>query len=200
MNRFSRYWLLVPLILVALVARDWAERPETFETDETVDMQALEADYYLEDFTTRRFDEDGVLEYIVSGATLSHYPDDGRSEVETPRLELRRDDATWNMSGARGLFVNDPDIFKMLGDVEVVRTLSALNQAADRAVDDTRLVINTADLELELDNNAISTERPFEIRSDAWQLSGVGLRSSIDEGKLVLLSNVNGTYDAAVTE
>lgn len=200
MNRFSRYWLLVPIIVVVLVARDWAERPETFDTEETVDMQALEADYYLEDFTTRRYDENGNLEFIVSGATLSHFPIDDRSEIEAPRLELRRDDAVWKIRGASGLFVNDPDVFTMLGNVEMVRTRAAVEGETDLTGNGVRLTIDTADLELELDKNALSTEQPFEIRSDAWQLSGVGLRSMIDEGKLVMLSNVNGTYDAAVSE
>lgn len=217
-RRFSRYWLLVPLILVAIVARDWAERPQTFDTEETVDMRGTLADYYLEDFTTRRFDQAGALEYVVSGKTLSHYPDDNRSEVDAPRVELRRDGAIWNVRALSGRFDTEPDVFTLNGDVELVRTADATSAGASATVLSTtddpsatasnpaeaialgQIVIRTADLSLGLDSNEIRTDAPFEIESEAWQLSGVGLRSSIDEGKLVMLSNVNGTYDAAAIE
>ena len=189
-RRLSRYWLLVPLIVAALLSRDWVERPDSFELEETVDMRQSEADYYLEDFTTRRFDASGALEYIVSGASLSHYPDDGRSEVETPRVELYRPGTVWRVAAERGRLDVDPDVFTLLGEVRLER------DTADS--EDGPLTLRTSDVTLALDGNELRTDAPFEIVAETWRLAGVGLRSAIDAGKLELLSNVNGTFDVAV--
>ena len=232
----SRYWLLVPLILIAIVARNFVERPETFVIEETVDMRRSEADYYLEDFTTRRFDATGALEYVVAGDSLSHFPDGDVSEVIAPRVELRRPGAVWRVNAERGRFESDPDVFTLLGEVRLERFVidagagaspdgiapgeaSAEGTAADRPATDAAppderasadvppgigapldgpLTITTRDLALALDEDTVSTDAPFEIVANGWRLAGTGLRSTIDAGKLELLSNVNGTYDAAV--
>ena len=219
----SRYWLLVPLILVAIVARNFVERPETFVVEETVDMRRSEADYYLEDFTTRRFDANGALEYVVAGDSLSHFPDDDVSEVIAPRVELRRPGAVWRVNAERGRLETDPDVFTLLGDVRLEREVldapldAPANPGAsgddvspngppegapggplDAPVIDGPLTITTRDLALGLDDDTVSTDAPFEIVANGWRLAGTGLRSTIDAGKLELLSNVNGTYDAAV--
>ena len=192
----SRYWLLVPLILVAIVARNFVERPETFVVEETVDMRRSEADYYLEDFTTRRFDANGALEYVVAGDSLSHFPDDDVSEVVAPRVELRRPGAVWRVNAERGRLETDPDVFTLLGDVRLEREV--LDAPLDAPIVDGPLTITTRDLALGLDDDTVSTDAPFEIVANGWRLAGTGLRSTIDAGKLELLSNVNGTYDAAV--
>jgi len=91
MRLISRYWLLVPLLLLAIVIRDWVETtPETVEIEETIDMRATESDYYLEQFKTSKFDADGELEYEITGKTLAHYPIDDRSEVTEPSLVMHR--------------------------------------------------------------------------------------------------------------
>lgn len=204
LRSLGRYWLVVPLILVAIVARNWVERPETFVIEETVDMRRTEADYYLEDFATRRFDENGALEYLVTGDSLSHYPDDDVSEVLAPRVELRRPGALWRIDAERGRLESDPDVFTLLGDVRVERVVADAGDGAASDADGTPalvagpLTIVTRDLALALDGNEIRTEAPFEIVAEGWRLGGVGLRSTIDAGKLELLSNVDGTYDAAV--
>jgi len=206
----SRYWLLVPLILVAIVAREWVERPDTFEIEETVDMRRSEADYYLEDFRTRRFDASGALEYVVSGDSLSHFPDEDVSDVVAPRIELRRADVRWQAEAENGRFETDPDVFTLLGDVRLERVVTALpagDTVAESSSPDGQshdpvfggpVTITTRDLALALDTDEVSTDAPFEIVAPGWRLAGTGLRSTIDAGKLELLSNVNGTYDAAV--
>ena len=227
LRRGSRYWLLVPLILIAILARDWVERPVTFEGEETIDMRTTEADYYLEGFTTRRFDRDGALEYRISGETLSHYPDDGRSEVVAPRIELRRPGVLWQARADSGRLDIDPDVFTLLGDVQLERATTAGGQgvpanvgtspgqasgqmpegtseaASEQARSSVRtlasgpVTIFAKDLSIALDDNEVSTDSAFEVVAEGWRLAGVGLRSSIEEGKLVLLSNVNGTFDVA---
>lgn len=191
-RRLSGYWLIVPVLLALVLARDWVERPETFVVEETVDMRATEADYYLEDFVTRRFDPTGALEYVVRGATLAHYPDDDRSEVEAPRVELHRPEALWRARAERGRLDTEPDVFTLKGEVVLERLARG---APPRSPLPVALTVRTADLSLALESDELATDAPFEILAEGWRLEGVGLRSSIDAGKLVMLSEVRGRFD-----
>ena len=184
----SRYWLLVPLLLLVLVARNWVEdTPTSAGAESTIDMQATQSDYYLEDFVTQKFSVDGALEYEVSGDTLLHYPEDNRSEIIKPDVTLHRPPVTWKVVSEKGLLVKDPEIFTLQGDVRVERT--AHNQAV--------VQILTKDLSINTQSNLLSTTGKVTIDAETWELKADGLQSSIDSGKLKLLSNVKGHYEVA---
>ncbi len=184
----SRYWPLVPLLLLVLVARNYVEdAPTSVAAESTIDMQATQSDYYLEDFVTQKFSLSGALEYEVSGDTLLHYPEDNRSEINNPDLTLHRSSVTWKVVSDKGLLVKNPEIFTLQGDVRVERT--AQNQAA--------VQILTKDLSIDTQSNLLSTASKVTIDAETWQLEADGLQSSLDSGKLNLLSNVKGHYEVA---
>ncbi len=191
----SRYWLLVPLILVAIVVRNWVETPETLASEEPLAIQQLRADYYLEDFTTRRFDEAGTLEYLLSGDTLSHFPEDDRAEIRAPAMELHRPDARWDGRADAGTFVRAPDVVTLTGDVVLEREPTSPTSSGASARGS--LVVRADDLSVAVATNEISTAGPVEVVAPGWRLRAVGLQSSIDEGKLELLSEVHGRYEVA---
>lgn len=189
----ARYWLLVPLLLGTLLVRDWVEEPEGLVPEEPLEIQRLRADYYLQDFTTRRYDASGALEYLIRGDTLSHYPEDGRAEIDRPRMELHRDGASWSVRADDGTLVRDPtDTVTLSGDVRLERT--ALPDPAGLEPPP-RLEVRAADLSIAIDANEVSTDGPVEVSSPGWRLSAVGLRSSLDAGKLDLRSEVSGRYE-----
>ena len=184
----SRYWLLIPLLLAVIVVRDWVESaPVDIEVEATIDMRATHADYYLEQFKTRKFGVNGSLEYQVQGHTLSHYPADDRSEITRPEVVLHRDNVTWHIVSSRGELTRNPDVFRLLGEVTAQREL----------LDAEPLTIRTSNLHIDTQANQVHTDQPIEIIADGWQLRSVGLQSAIDAGKLNLLSNVTGHYEVA---
>ncbi|MEE9321845.1 MAG: LPS export ABC transporter periplasmic protein LptC [Granulosicoccus sp.] len=186
----SRYWLLIPLIMLTLVVRDWVETPSTVQVEETIDMRTSEADYYLEDFTTKKFDSTGKTEYIVRGETLSHYPASDSSEILAPEVELHRPEITWQIRSARGKLEHGSQVFTLQGDVTLQRRSTSGNP----------MLIRTEDLSVLIAANEVRTEQAIEIIADNWKLSSVGLQSAIDEGKLTLLSNVTGHFNVASPE
>jgi len=191
MRLISRYWLLVPLLLLAIVIRDWVETtPETVEIEETIDMRATESDYYLEQFKTSKFDADGELEYEITGKTLAHYPIDDRSEVTEPSVVMHRDAVKWEIDSNMGELLNNPSIFTLQGDVVVERETP--NSAP--------VVIRTEELSILTDDNEVRTDKAIEIVSETWNLRSIGLQSSLDEGKLNLLSSVTGRYEVGKTK
>lgn len=187
----SRYWLLVPLLLLAIVIRDWVETtPTLVEVEETIDMSQTKSDYYLEQFKTRKFDTQGNIEYEVSGQTLAHYPDDDRSEIIKPAVVLHREAVRWEVASNSGLLKKDPAIFTLQGDV-VLKRESPTGEP---------LTIRTEELSILTDDNEVRTDKPIEIVARTWQLRSIGLQSSLNEGKLNLLSEVSGRYEVEKSE
>jgi len=121
-SRFlSRYWLLLPILILVVIAVDRIEAPASIEVEETIDMRETQSDYYMSDFRTRKFGKEGNVEYTIEGKTLAHYPDNDRSEITAPKMQLNREGATWNISSENGRFDTNPDMFTLQGEVVVLR-------------------------------------------------------------------------------
>lgn len=188
----TRYWLLLPLLILTVVLLDRVETPETIETEATIDMRATESDYYLSDFTTRKFNVDGTIEYKLAGATLAHYPADDRSQISAPRVELRRDNVQWLITSRSGRFDPAPNLFTLTGDVTVTRVIASDQNKNENNEDS--VVLTTQVLRIATDDNRVETDQPVEIVAPTWQLTAKGLRTAIDDGQLRLLSDVVGQY------
>lgn len=181
----SRYWLLVPLIIIAIVVRDWVEAPATVADEATIDMKDTRSDYYLEEFVTRKFASNGSLEYELHGQSLAHYPEDDHSQIIKPVMTMHRPAASWHLVSGEGRFDTDPDVLTLQGDV----TMQRLSD------NDESITITTTDLQVETENNLVKTDKAITIKAPNWRLDAVGLQSAIDEGKLNLVSQVTGRYD-----
>jgi len=186
LTRFlSRYWLILPLLILVVIAIDRIETPETFEVEETIDMRETRSDYYMADFKTRKYRADGSIEYTIQGDTLAHYPDNDRSEIIAPKMQLHRPGAVWEISSSSGRFDTNPDLFTLQGGVVVHRTQS----------DSDPITIKTDSLTVATQSNQVSTDNAIEIVSAHWALKAVGMTSAIDDGTLTLLSSVSATFD-----
>jgi len=186
LTRFlSRYWLLLPILILVVIAVDRIETPEAIEVEETIDMRETRSDYYMSEFRTRKFGTDGQIEYTVEGDTLAHYPDNDRSEITAPKMQLNRPSATWNISSATGRFDTNPDLFTLRGEVVVLR----------QQLDANPITITTDSITVATESNQLSTEDAIEIVSTSWAVSAIGMTSAIDDGTLNLLSSVTARYE-----
>lgn len=191
MRWILRYWPIVPLLILAIWARNWVEdRPNPVVVEETINMRETQSDYYLEEFTTRKFDATGTLQYRVSGKSLLHFPEDDRSEITEPNVILLRDGVRWDITSATGEMLRKPDTFTLFGNVEIERAGSNNDTVS----------IRTESLSVHADNNEVSTDQPIEVIANGWRMRSIGLQSNIDDGKLIFLSEVTGHYDVAKPE
>lgn len=181
----SRYWFLFPLLVLVVIVVDRVEEPTDVAIEDTIDMRQTQSDYYLSGFTTRKFNISGQIEYVIRGSALAHYPDDDRSEISAPQLELYRAGSTWFVRSRAGRFDTDPDLFKLTGDV-------VLERNSDQA---DPIVIKTQSLTIETDANKVNTSEKIEIVAATWKVQATGLSSTIDDGKLQLHSDVTGRYE-----
>ena len=185
----SRYWLLVPLILAAILIRNWVEQPETLVPDAPLGLTVGQADYLLENFDTRHYDANGGLEYHLIGEMLAHYPEDNRAEITKPVLTLTRDQTTWLIIAQGGRLTREPDIVTLIGEVRIERTED------DGSIEP--ITILSRNVAVELDEDYLHTDEHVRVESRGVVVEADGLQSSIKEGKLELLSNVNARYDVA---
>lgn len=188
----TRYWLLLPLLIAVVVLLDRVERPDPIETEATLDMRQTQSDYYLSDFRTRKFDPEGNIDFIVEGKTLAHYPDDNRSQIKEPRVELRRGDILWLARSESGRFDPLPNLFTLAGGVIVERQLQS-NVSGN--ADEVSITITTQSLRIATEANLVETDDRIKISAPSWNLEATGLRTAIDEGQLSLLSEVIGRFE-----
>lgn len=185
-KRLYRYWYIVPLLLIAVLARDWAEKPQDAPLEETIDMTSTRADYYLEEFETRKLDANGLPRYTLNGATLIHYPADDVSEINWPNLTLYQQDSAWNLVSKQGRLTTNPEVFTLEGAVTMQRAATE---------DLAAIVIQTSNLRVYTIDNIVASDDHIEIRSVNWTLRAKGLESRIDDGTLSLMADVEGHYE-----
>ncbi len=186
----TRYWLLLPLLIITVVLIDRVETTDSVETEDTIDMRATESDYYLSEFTTRRFNVQGTVEYQLKGKTLAHYPADNRSQISEPQVELRRDNVKWLMTSKDGRFDPEPDLITLTGNVTVNRILPKGDENSNLG----DIVMSTQSLRIANSDNRVETDQEVEIVAPTWQLKATGLRTTIDDGRLQLLADVVARY------
>lgn len=191
MKYIYRYWILVPLLLFAVLSRNWVEeKPDGVSQEPTINMAASQADYYLEAFETRKLSADGRPEYVVTGDALSHYPEDDRSVIIKPRLVMYREEHIWTMDSPEGVLTPDPETFRFSGDVSMVREATTDNTPQGGAIR-----LQTRDVWVRTEENRVHTDQPVTVTSERWKLRSIGLESDIDAGILTLLSNVTARYE-----
>lgn len=187
----SRYWLLLPILIVVVVLLDRIETPTGIIVEDTIDMRETHSDYYMADFRSRKYSSDGEIEYTVEGDTLAHYPHNDRSEITAPRVELHRENTTWQIRSDKGQFDTDPDLFTLAGDV----TIKRLSGSGSDPV-----MIRTSTLTVATESNEVATDARIEITAPSWHLQATGMKSALDDGKLSLLSGVTGRYEVPPLE
>ena len=186
----SRYWLLVPLILAAILIRNWVEDPTTLVLEAPMAISESQADYLLEDFSTQHYDETGTLAYRLNGVRLAHFPDDGRAEITQPELTLTREPATWHVTADKGHLTREPNTVRLLGSVRIDRTLANTEGAEP-------ITILARNVAIALDTDELHTDEPVRIESPGMVVEANGLQSSVKAGKLSLHSGVSARYEVA---
>jgi len=190
----SRYWLLLPLLVLAVVLLDRVETPAVVATEDTIDMRDTQSDYYLSGFRSRRFGPDGQIEYMLTGETLAHYPIDDHSRITTPRLELRREDVLWFIESDTGRYDPAPNLFTLQGSVTLRRTFQGADEAISNSQPQT-IVMTTDTLRIATESNIVETDEMVDLRAPTWNLQARGMRTEIDASRLMLLSEVVGRFE-----
>ena len=103
-QRSSNTWTLLPLLLIAGLSF-WLVSAVAPEGRSSGALRH-DPDYWVDQFSIRRFDADGRLLSAFWGQKMTHYPDDDSTVVADPKLVFFREPAV-KMTASTGLVGKD---------------------------------------------------------------------------------------------
>lgn len=176
---------LFPLLVMALLAglTWWLERASQPDDGSSHRPLRHDPDFYVENFTLRRFDTNGRLQHDLTAVRMLHYPDDQTTEVFSPKLNYYGTGKTtvtarsaWLDKGGEHVRLDD--------DVRVVR-------AGAGGTPDT--VITTSVMHVVPDDEIAHTDAPVTITQGESVIHGVGLKANNKTQIAELFGPVRGT-------
>lgn len=144
-------------------------------------------DYRLAHMHVRVFDANGTLRYRLRAQRLVHYPSPERAELNAPLLHWypHPDAVPWVVRAPNGEVLDRGREVRLLGVVHIDRSASGTRRAVS---------ILTQNLAVWPHRSLARTAARVVVRSAGAELSGVGMRADFTQDRVVLLSDVHGTY------
>ena len=184
----SRHTVIAVLLLAAAGLSWWLMRSVEVTASGPQPPPAARhvSDYSMDDFTLSAMDDQGNLHYRLHARHMSHYLDDDTASLRRPDMTLYRGvQGTWNAVSDRGWIGPDQKHVVLSGDVLVWR---------DTPRQDDGLELETDVLHVTPDRQYAETARPVTIVQPAGITHAVGMRVSVEQGRMQLLSAVRGRY------
>ena len=159
----------------------------TQRDDDTRSVAAEEArGYYLSGARLIELGPDGQPRVVVRARSIEQQLADQSVLLEDLELDYTTARAgAWRVTAARGRMPSDRTSLQLAGDVHV---------AGSPELTGARVTIVTDELDYDTRANVVQTAAPVAIQFGTHALHGRGLRVALNDGRLRLESNVNGTF------
>lgn len=180
---------LFPLLLVLTLAllTFWLERL-TREEPAPPAPRRHDPDFIVEGFLLTEFGVDGKPVTTLSAAKMTHYPDDGSTELLSPRaVQTRPDEPRLRLSADRGTLTQDGNELLLFDNVLLLRDNPAGGEESR---------LRTSFLHLVSQRSLARTDREVEFVGPGRTLRGRGMDYDNRTGQLVLHAQVRGIYEA----
>ena len=117
-QRSSNIWSYIPLLLIAGLSfwLDSAVAPDNHGNGPL----RHDADYWVDNFSVKRFDRDGKPLNTLFGQKMTHFPDDDTTLIANPRVTFFRQ-PTVQLSAVTGLIGNDGKEITLTDNVHIRR-------------------------------------------------------------------------------
>lgn len=154
-----RILLSVLALGLAAIAAGWIyeSRQKSVDADSEIEIPD-NIDYYLTGMTLRAMNDDGRLDYSFSSPRLEHRPRNDTSYLETPSLQIFRNDEQWQVDSQQGRFQHEQNI--MLLNRRVVM---------ERAGPDA-LRLTTQSVRFEPDQDRVTVDSPLTVVSGGTRI------------------------------
>jgi LPS export ABC transporter protein LptC len=173
-------------VLLAGAAASWALMYGASEEDEPASEPAqIGVGYYATDARLTGTGEDGRILYRVAAATVAQSQGDG--SVDLQRVTIDYDPAArtpWNLRADAGRIPPGGKLIELAGNV-VAETRASGAPAA---------TIHTDYLEFDTSTDVAATDREVIIDYAGSAVRATGMRVTLAENRVELLSQVKGTY------
>jgi lipopolysaccharide export system protein LptC len=159
----------LPLLLLGSLAGLTFWLAQTTELPEEINTGRLrhDPDYFIENFSLRKLDPQGILHYSLVAKRMEHYPDDESSRIDQPKLtQTRPTRPTVVISADRGQLNSDGSEVRLQQNVRIERSASGKQEA---------LVATTSELLALPDEERARTDQPVHIVQGKSKLDGTGM-------------------------
>lgn len=145
-------------------------------------------DYYIEDFQMTSMDENGQPKRRLAAEYMEHYPNTNIKKLTSAYLVMYQSASpTWHVRAARARVSADNQVIDLLGEVRIWR--EGMSGVRD-------LEVETEQLTVYADSHYGETLKPVVIRTAHSESHGTGMQVYLDEGRLILKSQVRTRYEA----
>ena len=132
---WDRVALYMPLLTMAVLASGtyWLVRnTPAFSAPEVVKEVGHEADYFMQNFTIKTFEQSGSLQSEVAGTQARHFPDTDILEIDQARIRSVNADRQLTTATANRAYSNgDGSEVQLVGNARVIRESSQNAQGKD---------------------------------------------------------------------
>lgn len=146
-------------------------------------------DYYLNDFTLMKTDNNGNVRYHVTGQHLTHNQASGASDIYRPYIEARSNEGELvTINSQKATQAGNSGNMSLSGEIKVHKPLFK---------DSPEFTLTTQNLTYSPSTQTISSADDIALVSDQGYLRGTGFETKLDEQELRILSNVQAEFKPA---
>jgi lipopolysaccharide export system protein LptC len=186
--------MVMSLMIVLALGSFWLlEVMRRSSSDFVPNVPRSEPDFYVEKFSYVKMSRTGEARYHISGARLTHNPQDDSYDVELPVIN--------NKGSSNG----SPTIVRaerarIDGDNSKVHLYDNVHMDRPASPNSDRLQVKSEYMLVLPDEDVVRTDKPVEITLGQSTLNGIGMFANNATRELRLSSNVHGTYQARARE
>ena len=197
-ERLSTLVIIVLLALLALLTF-WLERVVQEITPVRDKPPAHEADYIADKLFATRMGLDGRVRDTLHAVKLTHYPDDDRTELASPRFVTYGREAPLAVTATQAKITGNVGNIYFMGNV-LVRRGAANTAGASRAAHAPggEMTVSTEYLHVMPDDNIAKTDRPVTLDDGQLRIHAGGMELNSDTRVVKLSGGVRGAYNANV--
>jgi len=179
--------LLGAIAAVLVAVGYWNVSPESFLDKPVAQVDESAIDYYAVNARSVQFTPEGKLQYEMTADKVEHMKASDVTLVTTPDLHLYRGNQfPWHVQSKRAEVNPDGTEVELIDAVRVART--------DERKRDT--IITTTRMTVFPQKEYAQTEQAVRIDGAGGTTTGKGMKAYLKEGRMDLLSNVRGQYEA----
>ncbi len=181
------YLILFILILVAVFAL-WLQ--EDIKHKPGIDPQTSQRfpDYFMEDFRSTQLDASGLPQYTLKATRMQHYADDDSAELSNPELIFAEGNHQFQLNAGRAVFLQKDNLIHLYDNVKIKRSRADDSPTGTLSIHTEYLKINTL-------TRIAETDAQATVITPQLTLNSRGLIYNNPEGRLLLTSQVRGTYE-----
>lgn len=186
-NKIRNIALLGAIAALLAAIGYWKIGPTSFLEQPVVTVDKSAIDYYATNAHSVQFLPDGKLQYDMTADKVEHLQASEVTLLTTPDLHMYRGTAyPWHVQSERGEVNPDGTEVELIDSVRVARTDEQNRET----------IITTTRMTVFPQKQYAQTEQAVRIDGAGGTTTGKGMKAYLKDGRMDLLSNVRGQYEA----